>query len=102
MTDYLPSGKTITGPHYAQLMFQVTGYVILSDRNVEENCHLGVWFLHDNAPVHKSVVAQQAVRDCEFVQLNHPECCQDLGPSDYFLLRNMKFYLRGTWFIDAE
>ena len=76
--------------------------MMLSDRNIEGSCHLGVWLLYDNASVHKSVVAQQAVRDCEFAQLNHPEYCQDLGPSDYFPFINMKFRLRRTWFTDAK
>ena len=75
--------------------------VMLSYRNVEGSFHFGVQLLHDKAPVHKSVVAQQVVRDCEFVQLNHPEYSQDLGPSDYFLFR-MKFHLCGTWFTDDE
>jgi len=62
---------------------------------------LGIWLLDDNAPVHKSVVAQQALCDCGFVQLNHPACSSYLAPSDYFLFRNMKS-LRGTGFTDAE
>jgi len=37
-----------------------------------ESCHLGVGLFHNSALVHKSLVAQQPVRDCEFVQLNHP------------------------------
>jgi len=35
------------------------------------NLSMGVSLLHDNAPVHKSFVAQQAIRDCGFVQPNH-------------------------------
>jgi len=38
----------------------------------------------------------------EFVQLNYPACSPDLAPSDYFLIRNLKSHLCGTWFIDAE
>jgi len=32
-------------------------YTMSSSRNVQKSWHLGVWLLHDNAPVHKSVVA---------------------------------------------
>jgi len=64
---------------------------MLSDRNLEGSCHLGVWLLYDNARVHKSVAAQQAIRDCPFLQLSHPEYSQDLGPSNYFLFRNPSF-----------
>ena len=49
----------------------------------------GVWLLHDNAPNDKSMIAQQAVRDCGFVQLDHPAYSPDLAPSDYFLFRNL-------------
>ena len=49
-----------------------------------------VWLLHDNAPVHKSLVAQQAVRDCGFLQLNHPAYSPDLALSDCYLFKNVK------------
>ena len=38
----------------------------------------------------------------KFVQLNHPAYSPDLAPSDYFLIRNLKYDLRGTGFIDDE
>jgi len=71
-------------------------------RNSDESCHLGFWLFHDNAPAHKSFVAQQALCDCEFVQLNHPAYRPDLALSDYFLIRNLKCHLRGTWFTDDK
>ena len=40
--------------------------------------------------------------DCECVQLNHPAYSPDLAPSDHFLIRNLKYRLCGTWFIDDE
>ena len=63
---------------------------------------MSVWLLHDNAPVHKSLVAQQAVRDCEFLQLNHPADSPDLAPSDCYLFINLKSHLHGTQFADDE
>jgi len=62
----------------------------------------GVWLLHDNAPVHKSTVAQKAVRDCGFVQLDHPAYSPDLAPSDYFLFCNLQSHLRGVHYPDDE
>ena len=62
----------------------------------------GVLLLHDNAPVHKSRVAQAAIRECKFEQLNHPPYSPDLAPSDYYLFRNLKFHLRGTRFRDDD
>ena len=58
--------------------------------------------MHDNAPVHKSRVAQAAIRECKFEQLNHPPYSPDLAPSDYYLFRNLKSHLRGTKFRDDD
>jgi len=62
----------------------------------------GVWLLHDNAPIHKSMIAQQAVRDCGFLQLDHPAYSPDLGPSDYFLFCNLKSHIHGVRYPDDE
>jgi len=102
MMDYLPPKKTIPGSYYVLAYNLCSSYVMLSERNFEGSCHLAVWLLHDNASMHKSVVVQQDVCNCEFLQLNHPEYSQDLGPSHYFLFRNLKFCLRGTRFTEAE
>ena len=63
---------------------------------------MGVWLIHNNAPVHRLLVVQQAVHDCGFVQLNHPTYSLDLTLSDYYLSRNLKYCLRGTRFADDE
>jgi len=63
--------------------------------------HRSLWLFHDNAPAHKSLVAQQALNR-EFVQLNHPAYSLDLAPSNCFLIRNLKYHLCRTWFIDNE
>jgi len=43
--------------------------------------------------MHKSLVAQQALCNCEFVQLNHTAYSLDLAPSNYFLIRNLKYFI---------
>jgi len=58
----------------------------------------GVLLLHDNAPVHMSAKSQAANQQCGFQQLNHPPYIQDLAPSDYFLFRVTKKFLRGKRF----
>ena len=63
---------------------------------------LGVWLLHDNVSVHKSLLTQHAIHDCGSVQLNHPAYSPDLTLSDYYLFRNLKCHLRGTRFADNE
>ena len=70
----------------------------------EPVCELsaGVLFLHDNAPVHMSAKSQAAIQQCGFQQLNHPPYSPDLAPSDYFLFRVMKKFLRGKRFSSDE
>jgi len=48
------------------------------------------------------MIAQQAVRNCGFVQLDHPAYSPDLAPSDYFLCRNLKSHLRGVHYADNK
>ena len=55
-----------------------------------------------NATLHKSRVAQAAIRECKFEQLNHPPYSPDLAPSEYYLLRNLKSHMRETIFQDAD
>jgi len=62
----------------------------------------GIWLLHDNAPIHKSMIAQEAVRDCGFIQLENPAYSPHLAPSDYFLFCNLKSHLRGVRYPDDE
>ena len=47
-------------------------------------------------------VAQAAIRECKFEQLNHPPYSPDLAPSDYYLFQNLKSHLRGTRFRDDD
>jgi len=63
---------------------------------------LSVWLIHDSVPVHKSLVAQQAVCDCGFLQIHHPAYSPDLAPSDYYLFLNLISHLHGTWFAANE
>ena len=58
--------------------------------------------LHDNAPAHKSRIAQAPIPECKFEQLNHPPYSPDLAASDYYLFRNLKSNLRGTRFPDDD
>ena len=70
----------------------------------EPVCELsaGVLLLHDNAPVYMSAKSQAAIQQRGFQQLNHPPYSPDLAPSDYFLFRVMKKFLRGKRFSSDE
>ncbi|XP_046354018.2 histone-lysine N-methyltransferase SETMAR-like [Haliotis rufescens] len=99
MIDYKPPKKTITGAYYADLMKKLPNAIKEKQRGM---LTAGVLLLHDNAPVHKSRVAQAAIRECKFEHLNHPPYSPDLAPSDYYLFRNLKSHLRGTRFANDD
>ena len=82
MVNYKPAGISITGAYYADLMKQLRTAIKEKRRR---KLSQGVLLLHDNAPVHKSRIAQAAIRECKFEQLNHPPYSPDLAPSDYYL-----------------
>ena len=52
--------------------------------------------------MHMSAISQAAIQQCGFQQLNHPPYSPDLAPSDYFLFRVMKKFLRGKRFSSDE
>jgi len=72
MTNYLHPGKTTIGQYYAEPTFKLLDVIKQKHWRKLSLKKLRVWFYHDNALAHKSMVVQQALRDCEFVQLNHP------------------------------
>ena len=80
MVDYKPAGTSITGAYYADLIKQLRGAIREKRRG---KLAAGVLLLHDNAPVHKSRVAQAAIHGCRFEQLNHLPYSPDLAPSYY-------------------
>ena len=86
LIDYKPAGTSITGDYYANVNKQLR--VAIKEKR-RGKLAAGILLLHDNAPVHKSGVAQAAIRECKFEQLNHPPYSPDLAPSDQ---------LRGTRF----
>jgi histone-lysine N-methyltransferase SETMAR len=58
--------------------------------------------LQDNAPVYMSAKSQAVIQQCGFQQLNHPPYSPDLAPSDYFLFRVTKKFLRVKRFSSDE
>jgi len=58
MVDYLPSKKTIIDQYHAEIIFKLYDAI-----NQKRWGKLSLSVCHDSAPVHKSLVAQQAVHD---------------------------------------
>ena len=58
----------------------------------------GVLLLHGNISVHKCNIVQVAIQKAGFLTLNHSVYSPDIAPSDYYLLSNLKMFLRGKNF----
>ena len=92
LIDYKPAGTSITGEYYANVIKQLR--VAIKEKR-RGKLAAGVLLLHDNAPVHKSRVAQAAIRECKFEQLSHPPYSPDLAPK--WLLSFSKFEVPLAW-----
>ena len=99
LIDNLPDKTTMNGQYYANLLLKLCQAI--KDKRHGMSTH-GVWLLHDNSPVHKLTIAQQAVCDCRFVQLDYPAYSPDLASTDYYLLQHLKSYLHGVLYSDND
>ena len=95
LTGYLAHGTTINGPYYASLIERLRSAILEKRRGKFSH---GVLLLHGNAPVHKSNVAQAAIRQMSFTELNHPAYSPDIAPTDYHMFSHLKKFLRGKSF----
>ena len=95
--DYLPHGTTMNGKYYANLLKQVRQSIKEKRRG---KIRRGIMLHQDNAPVHTSQVAMDAVRECGYELLPHPPYSPDLAPSDFHLFPRLKKHLRGRRFDD--
>uniref|UniRef100_UPI0035902B54 histone-lysine N-methyltransferase SETMAR-like isoform X2 n=1 Tax=Myxine glutinosa TaxID=7769 RepID=UPI0035902B54 len=94
LTDYMHHKTTITAEYYARLMQKLQQAIKDKRRGMLTK---GV-LLYGDVPVDEDRVAQTAICECGFEQLDHPPCSPDLVPSDYYLFRHLKSFLRGRRF----
>ena len=99
LVDILPDKKTINGEYYANLLVQLRKTI--KDKRWGK-VSKGVLLLHNNAPPHKSKVAQAALRQCNFEELAHPPYSSDLAPSDFHVFRKLKLNLKGKRFLTKD
>jgi histone-lysine N-methyltransferase SETMAR len=99
LLEFIPLKTTITGQTYGNTIAALREAIKEKRRG---KLAAGVLLLHDNAPVHMSSKSQASIRQCGFQQLNHPPYSPDLAPSDCFLFRVMKKFLRGKRFSSDE
>ena len=67
--DYKPAGSSTTDEYYANVILQLR--VAIKEKR-RGKLAAGVLYLHDNASVHKSRVAQTVICERKFEQLNPP------------------------------
>ncbi|XP_066994420.2 histone-lysine N-methyltransferase SETMAR [Anabrus simplex] len=99
LIDYLPTGQTITGQYYANLLDQ------LQEKIRETRPGLArkkVIFHQDNAPPHTSVIAMAKLHELGYELLPHPPYSPDLAPSDFHLFPKLKIFLGGQRFSTRE
>ena len=94
LLEFMPHKTTITG---ASTMVALREIIKQKYRG---KLSAGVLLLHDYAAAHKSRTSRTGIRKCGFVELNHEPRNPDLAPSDYFLFRIFKKFLRGQLFPD--
>ena len=99
LCDFLEHGSTITGQYFSEVMANLHNAVRYKRPG---KLALRPLLLIDNAPAHSSEIGRAAIRNAKFVQLDHPAYSPDLAPSDFFLFRDLKKYLRGQRFGTRE
>ena len=55
-----------------------------------QHFYVGVMFMYDNAPAHRSLATQNKLVYLGFQCLDHPPSSPDLAPSDYHLFPGPK------------
>jgi [histone H3]-lysine36 N-dimethyltransferase SETMAR len=99
LADFLSPKTTINGDYYAMLLSKLRDAIKEKRRGKLKK---GVLLLHDNAPPHKARVAQGALRQCKFEELQHPPYSPDLAPSDFHVFRQLKSDFKGRRFSDHD
>lgn len=95
--ELVPSSRSVDSRLYAEQIDRV--YTVLSNRYPTLLNRRRLLYQHDNAPAHRSRVAQQKLKELgEIEVLPHPAYSPDIAPSDYGLFRSMAAFLRGRQF----
>ena len=91
LTEYLSHGSMINASYYTSIVDRLCCVIVEKRRGKVGD---EVSLLHVNAPVHKCNIFQTVIRKADFVELNHHVYFPDITPFDYYLLSNLKKFLR--------
>lgn len=96
--EFVPNGLGIGGVIYAGILQHLLQAVQHHRRDVRNQWVL----LHDNAPAHRSVPAQNVLNTAGVESLPHPGYSPGLSPPDYWLFSRLKKMVRGVHYHTAN
>lgn len=99
LIEYMQKGTTINAETYGNTLKRLRKAIDKKRPNLSQS---NVLLLHDNATVHKAAKVRPILTDCDFTELDHPPYSPDMAPSDYYLFRKLKKFLRGRRFETDE
>jgi histone-lysine N-methyltransferase SETMAR len=95
LSDFARNGVRIDSAYYSNL--------VQSARKLRRKSRVSkLYYLHDNAPIHTSVVSTSKIESCGLELLRHPPYSPDLAPSDFYMFNHLKKSLRGQHFASKE
>ena len=98
--ELLPVGQTINTEVYCRQLDNLKAAV--QTKRPQLANRWGVFFQHDNARPHTSLVTRQKLAAFEWDVVPHPPYSPDLSPSDYHLFRSLQHSLDGQNFQSLE
>lgn len=99
MVDILPPNQTVTAQYYTELLDRLRIEIRAKRRG---KLTKGIILLHDNARPHTARLTNQKINELGWEILDHPPYSPDLAPSDFFLFKNLKNFLRGEFYNEKE
>ena len=81
--EFVPEGKTVNAEFFK-------GIMDCPLKGIQRVCSRDFFLLHDNAAAHKAASVCQFLTPKNVTTLDHPACCPDLSPPDYFLFPKLK------------
>lgn len=95
LIEFMVKGHTITGMSYKKTIENLRQAVLEKRAGGEKR---RILLLHDNAPAHTSHLSRAAIQEQGMTELFQPPYSPDIAPSDYYLFRHLKKFLRGQRF----
>jgi hypothetical protein len=99
-TVILPQGQRMNSTFFIECVIRPLAGTCYPEGRKPHERRVVVHF--DNAPIHNTEAVQECLADCRFRRMNHPACCPDLAPCDFFLFGAMKENFSGMRFASVD